>query len=457
MEILNNIVSTINGVVWGPYMLALLLGTGIFLTVGLNVMPIRKIPTGFRLLWGGRRSDRSDAGELSPFNALMTSLSATVGTGNIAGVATAVVLGGPGALFWMWITALVGMATKYSEAVLAVKYREVDEEGNHSGGPMYYIRNGLGEKWTWLAGAFAFFGAFAAFGIGNTVQSNSVADGLNSAFGIPNWISGLVLFVLVGAVVLGGVKRVGEVAGKLVPLMGIGYFLCGLIVLFVNAAEIPAAFALIVDSAFNGHAATGGFAGAAMVAAIRFGVARGVFSNEAGLGSAAIAHAHAKTKDPVKQGMVAMLGTFIDTIIVCTVTGLAIVSTGVWQTGVKGAPLTAAAFEASLPGVGEYMVAISLAIFAFTTILGWSVYGERCVEFLFGKGAIKPFRFVWVLVVPVGTVVGLDFVWLLADTFNALMALPNLIALLLLSPVVFKLTREYFNKKENNSSAANEA
>ncbi|WP_299768285.1 sodium:alanine symporter family protein [uncultured Pseudoteredinibacter sp.] len=457
MEILNNIVSTINGVVWGPYMLALLLGTGIFLTLGLNVMPIRKIPTGFRLLWGGRRSDRSDAGELSPFNALMTSLSATVGTGNIAGVATAVVLGGPGALFWMWITALVGMATKYSEAVLAVKYREVDEEGNHSGGPMYYIRNGLGEKWTWLAGAFAFFGAFAAFGIGNTVQSNSVADGLNSAFGIPNWISGLVLFVLVGAVVLGGVKRVGEVAGKLVPLMGIGYFLCGLVVLFVNAAEIPAAFALIVDSAFNGHAATGGFAGAAMVAAIRFGVARGVFSNEAGLGSAAIAHAHAKTKDPVKQGMVAMLGTFIDTIIVCTVTGLAIVSTGVWQTGVKGAPLTAAAFEASLPGVGEYMVAISLAIFAFTTILGWSVYGERCVEFLFGKGAIKPFRFVWVLVVPVGTVVGLDFVWLLADTFNALMALPNLIALLLLSPVVFKLTREYFNKKENNDSAANEA
>ncbi|WP_299974990.1 sodium:alanine symporter family protein [uncultured Pseudoteredinibacter sp.] len=457
MEILNNIVSTINGVVWGPYMLALLLGTGIFLTVGLNVMPIRKIPTGFRLLWGGRRSDRSDAGELSPFNALMTSLSATVGTGNIAGVATAVVLGGPGALFWMWITALVGMATKYSEAVLAVKYREVDDEGNHSGGPMYYIRNGLGEKWTWLAGTFAFFGAFAAFGIGNTVQSNSVADGLNSAFGIPNWISGLVLFVLVGAVVLGGVKRVGEVAGKLVPLMGIGYFICGLIVLFVNAAEIPAAFALIVDSAFNGHAATGGFAGAAMVAAIRFGVARGVFSNEAGLGSAAIAHAHAKTKDPVKQGMVAMLGTFIDTIIVCTVTGLAIVSTGVWQTGVKGAPLTAAAFEASLPGVGEYMVAISLAIFAFTTILGWSVYGERCVEFLFGKGAIKPFRFVWVLVVPVGTVVGLDFVWLLADTFNALMALPNLIALLLLSPVVFKLTREYFDKNKNDSSAANEA
>lgn len=453
MEIINNIVSTINGIVWGPYMLALLLGTGIFLTLGLNVMPIRKIPTGFRLLWGGRRSDRSDEGELSPFNALMTSLSATVGTGNIAGVATAVVLGGPGALFWMWITALVGMATKYSEAVLAVKYREVDEEGNHSGGPMYYIRNGLGEKWAWLAGAFAFFGAFAAFGIGNTVQSNSVADGLNSAFGVPNWISGLVLFVLVGAVVLGGVKRVGEVAGKLVPVMGIGYFAIGLVVLFINAAEIPAAFALIVDFAFNGHAATGGFAGAAMVAAIRFGVARGVFSNEAGLGSAAIAHAHAKTKNPVKQGMVAMLGTFIDTIIVCSVTGLAIVSTGVWETGVKGAPLTAAAFEVSLPGVGEYFVAISLAVFAFTTILGWSVYGERCVEYLFGKGAIKPFRYVWVLVVPIGTVVGLDFVWLLADTFNALMALPNLIALLLLSPVVFKLTREYFDKQK---SAANE-
>lgn len=453
MEYLTDMVSAVNSVVWGPYMLALLLGTGIFLTVGLNVMPIRKIPNGFRLLWGGRKSDGGE-GELSPFNALMTSLSATVGTGNIAGVATAVVLGGPGALFWMWVTALAGMATKYAEAVLAVKYREVDAEGNHSGGPMYYIRNGLGKKWGWLAAAFAFFGVFAAFGIGNTVQSNSVADGLNSAFGIPNVVTGGILFILVGAVVLGGVKRVGEVAGKLVPIMGIGYFLCGLLVLAVNFSAIPAAFALIIDSAFNGHAATGGFAGAAIAQAIRFGVARGVFSNEAGLGSAAIAHAHAKTNNPVKQGMVAMLGTFIDTLIVCSVTGLAIVSTGVWETGVKGAPLTAAAFEQSLPGVGEYMVAISLAVFAFTTILGWSVYGERCAQYLFGSKAVKPFRFIWVLVVPVGTVVGLDFVWLLADTFNALMALPNLIALLLLSPVVFKLTKEHFDKEKKEKEAA---
>jgi len=454
MEAITEIVGMVNNVVWGPYMLALILGTGVFLTVGLNVMPIRKIPTGFRLLWGGRRSDKSDEGELSPFNALMTSLSATVGTGNIAGVATAVVLGGPGALFWMWITALVGMATKYAEALLAVRYREVDKDGNHSGGPMYYIRNGLGKKWSWLATTFAFFGAFAAFGIGNTVQSNSVADGLNSAFGIPSWITGLVLFVLVGVVVLGGVKRVGEVAGKLVPVMGIGYFVCGLIVLGVNWAAIPDAFALIIHSAFNGHAATGGFAGAAIAQAIRFGVARGVFSNEAGLGSAAIAHAHAKTKNPVKQGMVAMLGTFIDTIIVCSVTGLAIVSTGVWQTGVKGAPLTAAAFETSLPGFGEYFVAISLAVFAFTTILGWSVYGERCVEFLLGKKAIKPFRYLWVLVVPVGTVIGLDFVWLLADTFNALMALPNLVALLLLSPVVFQMTKEHVQAEKDKKAAA---
>lgn len=447
MEVFTNFLNIINGFVWGPYMLALILGTGIFLTVGLNVMPIRKIPTGFRLLWGGRKGGAAE-GELSPFNALMTSLSATVGTGNIAGVATAVALGGPGALFWMWLTALVGMATKYSEAVLAVKFREVDEEGNHAGGPMYYIRNGLGKKWAWLAAAFAFFGAFAAFGIGNTVQSNSVADGLNSAFGIPAWLTGLVMFVLVGAVVLGGVKRVGEVAGKLVPAMGIGYFVCGILVLLININEIPAAFALIIDSAFNGHAATGGFAGAAIAQAIRFGVARGVFSNEAGLGSAAIAHAHAKTDNPVQQGMVAMLGTFIDTIIVCTITGLAIVSSGVWETGVKGAPLTAAAFESSLPGFGEYIVAISLAVFAFTTILGWSVYGERCVEYLFGVKAIRPFRVIWVAVVPVGTVVGLDFVWLLADTFNALMALPNLIALLLLSPVVFKLTRDNFGKQK---------
>jgi len=447
MEVLTEFLTLINGIVWGPYMLALILGTGIFLTVGLNVMPIRKIPTGFRLLWGGRKGGAAE-GELSPFNALMTSLSATVGTGNIAGVATAVALGGPGALFWMWITALVGMATKYAEAVLAVKFREVDEQGNHAGGPMYYIRNGLGKKWAWLAAAFAFFGAFAGFGIGNTVQSNSVADGLNSAFGIPTWVTGVVLFVLVAAVVLGGVKRVGEVAGKLVPAMGIGYFICGILVLLVNLSELPAAFALIIDSAFNGHAATGGFAGAAIAQAIRFGVARGVFSNEAGLGSAAIAHAHAKTDNPVKQGMVAMLGTFIDTIIVCSITGLAIVASGVWETGTKGAPLTAAAFESSLPGVGEYIVAISLAVFAFTTILGWSVYGERCVEYLFGVKAIKPFRVLWVAVVPVGTVVGLDFVWLLADTFNALMALPNLVALLLLSPVVFKLTRENFSKEK---------
>lgn len=447
MEALTGFISAINGIVWGPLMLALILGTGFFLTAGLNLMPIRKIPTAFRLLWRGRKGGVEE-GELSPFNALMTSLSATVGTGNIAGVATAVALGGPGALFWMWMTALVGMATKYAEAVLAVNFREIDEEGNHAGGPMYYIRNGLGKKWTWLAVAFAFFGAFAAFGIGNTVQSNSVADGLNSAFGIPAWVTGLILFVLVSAVVLGGIKRVGQVAGKLVPIMGIGYFLCGLIVLAVNITEIPAAFALIIDSAINGHAATGGFAGAAIAQAIRFGVARGVFSNEAGLGSAAIAHAHAKTKSPVNQGMVAMLGTFIDTIIVCSITGLAIVASGVWETGVKGAPLTAAAFETSLPGIGEYMVAISLAVFAFTTILGWGVYGERCVEFLFGVKAIKPFRILWVVAVPIGTVIGLDFVWLLADTFNALMALPNLIALLLLSPVVFKLTRDHFNKEK---------
>lgn len=451
METITNVVNVVNSIVWGPYMLALILGTGFFLTVGLKFMPIRNISNGFKLLLRGRKGV-SEEGELSPFNALMTSLSATIGTGNIAGVATAVALGGPGAIFWMWITALVGMATKYAEAVLAVQYREIDEQGNHAGGPMYYIRNGLGEKWAWLAGAFAFFGAFAAFGIGNTVQSNSVADGLNSAFGVPAWITGAILFVLVGAVVLGGIQRIGKVAGKLVPAMGIGYLVCGIVVLLANATAIPAAFALIVDSAFNGTAATGGFAGAAMVAAIRFGVARGVFSNEAGLGSAAIAHAHAKTNNPVKQGMIAMLGTFIDTIIVCSITGLAIVCSGVWETGVKGAPLTAAAFEASLPGIGQAIVAISLAVFAFTTILGWSVYGERCVEYLFGVNAIKPFRYVWVLVVPVGTVVGLDFVWLLADTFNAMMALPNLVGILLLSPVVFKLTKAHFEKEAQKVS-----
>ena len=444
MEALTNAVSAINGVVWGPMMLVLILGTGLFLQAGLKVLPIRKLGFGFSLLWKGRQPPKDGKGEISPFNALMTSLAATIGTGNIAGVATAIFLGGPGALFWMWCTALVGMATKYAEAVCAVKYREVDEHGNHVGGPMYYIKNGLSKKWLWLAPTFAIFGAIAGFGIGNTVQANSVADVLQSSYDIPTWVTGAILLVLVGAVILGGIKRIAQVAGKLVPFMAIAYLLAGLVVLTINSAEIPAAFGLIFTHAFSPVAATGGFAGAAVWAAIRFGVARGVFSNEAGLGSAPIAHASAQTKGPINQGLVAMLGTFIDTLIICSITGLAIITSGAWTSGETGASLTSAAFETTIPGVGSHIVTISLAVFAFTTMLGWSFYGEKCVEFLLGVKSIMPFRILWCLAVPLGATADLGFIWLLADTLNALMAVPNLIALILLSPVVFKLTREFF-------------
>ena len=443
MEALTNAVSAINGVVWGP-LLVLILGTGLFLQAGLKIMPIVRLSFGFRLLWKGRTPPSGSEGEISPFNALMTSLSATIGTGNIAGVATAIFLGGPGALFWMWCTALVGMATKYAEAVCAVKYREVDALGNHVGGPMYYIKNGLSKKWAWMAPAFAGFGAIAGFGIGNTVQANSVADVLNSSYGIPTWATGLLLLVLVGAVILGGIKRIAQVAGKLVPFMAIAYLLAGLVILGVNVAEIPAAFGLIFTHAFTPTAATGGFAGAAVWAAIRFGVARGVFSNEAGLGSAPIAHAAAQTKGPVNQGLVAMLGTFIDTLIICTITGMAIITSGAWTSGETGASLTSAAFESTIPGVGGHIVTIALAIFAFTTMLGWSFYGEKCVAYLFGVKSIMPFRILWCLAAPLGAMANLGFIWLLADTLNALMAIPNLIALVLLSPVVFQVTREFF-------------
>jgi len=450
MEFITGIIKEINGVVWGPLMLILILGTGFFLMLGLKFMPLLRLKNGFKLLWKGRTSD--DKGEITPFNALMTSLSATVGTGNIAGVATAIALGGPGALFWMWLTALVGMATKYAEAVCAVHYREVDEAGNYLGGPMYYIKNGLGKNWLWLGTAFALFGFLAAFGIGNTVQANSVAHVMNDTFAIPEWATGLVLFVLTAAVVIGGLKRIAVVAGKLVPLMAALYLLAGIVVLIINFAEIPSAVAFIVESAFTGTAAQGGFAGAAVWAAIRFGVARGIFSNEAGLGSAPIAHAAAKTNSPVRQGMVAMLGTFLDTLIICTITGLVIVTSGAWTTSVDGsaltgAALTSAAFSASLSGTGGVIVTISLALFAYTTILGWSVYGERCVEYLFGLKAVVPFRYLWIIAVPIGALSELDFIWLLADTLNALMALPNLLALILLSPVIFKLTSEHFASK----------
>ncbi len=444
MEAVTEAVGWLNGIVWGPAMLVLILGTGLFLTVGLKFMPWRKVGYGFSMLWKGREGQGD--GDISPFNALMTSLSATIGTGNIAGVGTAIAIGGPGAVFWMWCTALVGMATKYAEAVLAVKYRETDEEGNHVGGPMYYIKNGLGAKWQWLAVAFSIFGAIAGFGIGNMVQANSVADAVQTNLSIPPIATGIIMAVIVFAVLIGGIKRIAQVAGALVPFMAIAYVLGGLVVIAVNITDVPAAIGLIVTHAFNPTAATGGFAGAGVMIAIQMGVARGVFSNEAGLGSAPIAHASAQTDNPVRQGSIAMLGTFIDTLIVCTITALVIVLTGAWTGGESGASLSSAAFGQGLPGFGEWVVTFGLIIFAFTTIMGWSVYGERCVEFLFGIKSVMPFRILWVLAIPVGAMVELKFVWLLADTLNAMMALPNLIALLLLGPVVFKVTKDYFDK-----------
>jgi AGCS family alanine or glycine:cation symporter len=445
MEALTSLLNTLSSFIWGPFTLVLILGVGTYLTIGLKFIPWRKtIPYAFSLLFQGRKS--SGKGEISPFQALMTAMSATIGTGNIAGVATAIFIGGPGAIFWMWITALVGMATKYGEAVLAVKYRETDALGKNVGGPMYYIKNGLGSQWRWLAFLFALFGTIAAFGIGNMVQSNSVADALHTNFSIDKKITGAVIAILAGLVILGGIKRIGAVAGKLVPLMAIAYILGSLAIIINNISEVPAALSLIVDSAFNGSAAAGGFAGAGIMIAIQMGVARGIFSNEAGLGSAPIAHAAAQTDSPVRQGMIGMLGTFIDTIIVCTMTALVIIISGAWTSGKTGASLSTLAYGNSIP-FGEYIITFGLVVFAFTTILGWSYYGERCAEYIFGEKIILPYRILWILAAFIGADQKVNLIWILADVMNGFMAIPNLIALALLSPVIFKVTKEYLSKE----------
>lgn len=435
--------NTLNSLVWGPAMLVLILGTGLFLQLRLGGMPIRRIGSGLRLVWRGRDVDPDMPGEVSPFAALMTCLAATIGVGNIAGVATAIALGGPGAVFWMWMTALVGMATKYAEVVLAVHYRERDAAGRWVGGPMYAIRNGLGRRWAWLGTAFAVFGGLAGFGIGNMVQANSIAAAMQTSFDIDPAVTGVVLLVLTAAVVLGGIKRIASVSNWLVPFMAIGYVIAGLIVLAVHWERIPGALALIFETAFTGTAAAGGFAGAAMIAAIRYGVARGIFSNEAGLGTAGIAQAAGMSASPVRSGLIGMMGTFFDTIVVCSMTGLAIVVSGAWSTGKTGAELTQLAFQSAMPGIGDEIVGIALAIFAITTIFGWSYYGERCWQFLVGAWTIKPYRALWTVAVFFGAVTHLDLAWTIADTLNALMAVPNLIALLALSPVVVQLTRQH--------------
>jgi AGCS family alanine or glycine:cation symporter len=446
---IEQMVGRIGAFAWGPPMLIFLVGTGFYLTLVLRGLQFRKLGYSLWLALVKRKEDTDEPGDITHFQALMTALSATVGTGNIAGVATAIAAGGPGALFWMWITGLVGMATKYGEAVLAVKYRIVDEKGAMSGGPMYYISRGLG--WKWLGTLFAVFAAVAAFGIGNMVQSNSVADAVQATFDIPFYVTGIVLMIFTALVILGGIKNIGRVTGVLVPIMIVFYIIGALIILAIKFTAIPAALALVVSEAFTPTAASGGFAGATVMMAIRMGVARGVFSNESGLGSAPIAAAAAQTKHPVTQALVSMTQTFLDTILVCTMTGLVLIMTGAWDSGKTGAELTSFAFQEGVIG-GHFIVTLGLILFAYSTILGWSYYGEKSIEFLFGEGAVKPYRILFVIFVGVGAIAKLDFVWSLSDTFNGLMAVPNLIGLLALSPVIVRETRNYFSASGNGDA-----
>jgi AGCS family alanine or glycine:cation symporter len=451
LETLMNINSAVNSVVWGPVLLILVLGTGTYLSFMTGFFSITKI--GYVLkntLFKMFAKDDKGEGEVTAFQAVSTALAATVGTGNIAGVATAIALGGPGAVFWMWLAAIMGMTTKYAEVVLAVNYREKTEDGRFVGGPMYYITNGLGKSWKWLAVLFAFFGTFASFGIGCMVQSNSVALSAQSTFGIPVLATGIVLAILTAVVIVGGIKRIGAFTEKLVPFMAALYILGGLWLLISNAAKIPAAFAMIFSNAFTGTAAVGGFAGTTMMQAIRFGIARGIFTNEAGLGSAPIAHAAATTDHPVRQGLWGVFEVFTDTIVICSITALSILVTGVWETGESGAVLSAMAFDTGIPVVGRFIVSIGLILFAYSTILGWEYYGERCLEYLAGTKPIIVYRLLWVVAVVVGAIGGLEFMWDLADTLNGLMAFPNLVGVLILSPVVFKLTREFFAKERTH-------
>ena len=447
---IENLVGQVGAFAWGPPMLIFLVGTGFYLTILLKGLQFRKLWYSLWLALVKRKEETLEPGDITHFQALMTALSATVGTGNIAGVATAIAAGGPGALFWMWVTGLVGMATKYGEAVLAVKYRIKDQNGDMSGGPMYYISKGLG--WKWLGFVFALFAAVAAFGIGNMVQSNSVADAVNATFNVPFWVTGIVLMIFTALVILGGIKSIGKVTAVVVPIMIIFYMGGALIILVLNIAGIPAALALVVKQAFTPTAASGGFLGASVMMAIRMGVARGVFSNESGLGSAPIAAAAAQTKHPVTQALVSMTQTFIDTLIVCTLTGLVLILTGAWNSGKTGASLTAMAFDSGVTG-GHYIVTIGLILWAYSTILGWCYYGEKSIEYILGEKAIKPYRYLFILVVGVGAVSKLDFVWALSDTFNGLMAIPNLIGLLMLSPVILSETRGYFSSLGGGEAA----
>lgn len=443
------ILTVIRDFIWGLPLIVLLVGTGIFLTVRLRGLQIRGLFYSLYLAFFKRKEDDEQEGDISHFQALMTALAATVGTGNIVGVGIAISTGGPGALFWMWITGIFGMATKYSEAVLAIKYREVDKFGTMSGGPMYYISKGLG--WKWLGTLFAVFAFIAAFGIGNMVQSNSVADGVKAAFGIPNWVTGIILATFTAMVILGGIKSIAKVTQILVPFMIIIYITAASVILLMKISVIPQIFVLIFKHAFTPTAAVGGFLGATVMHAMRMGVSKGVFSNESGLGSAPIAAAAAKTPNPVKQALVSMTQTFIDTLVVCTMTGLVLILSGLWTYGseLKGAKLTAMAFGKFLPGgIGEFIVTLTLIFFAYSTILGWCYYGEKSIEYLFKERAVKIYRVVFVIFVAVGTFLKLETVWRLSDIMNGLMAFPNLVGLVGLSTIIVSETNKYFYKRQ---------
>lgn len=459
MEALRNLIGQINSFAWGGFMIFLLVGTGIILTFGTRIVQFRRLGYAFKLLFS---KDTEGEGDITPFQALMTSLAATIGTGNIGGVAAAIAAGGPGAVFWMWITAAFGGATKYGEALLAIKYRITNEKGEKSGGPMYYIKNGMhdrfGGNWAWLGWTFALFGFIASFGIGNMVQANQVAASLETSIGLSRNISGILIAIATGLVIIGGIKSIAKVTDKIVPAMAIIYVIGALFILFTNASAIPSAFGMIFANAFNAKAVGGGLLGTV----IRYGVARGVFSNEAGLGSAPIAHAASKNNDPVKQGIIGSLGSFLDTLVVCTMTALVILVSGLItfdgagmmavKDGLSGAALTTTAFDTAMPGgFGSIIVSFGLIFFAFSTILGWFYYGSKCLEYIAGIKAVEIYKWIWMLLCFIGATQTLDFVFAVSDTFNGLMAIPNLIGLIALSPMIFKMTKAYEEKERLNS------
>jgi alanine or glycine:cation symporter, AGCS family len=435
--------SWLNGYVWGWPMIVLLLGTGVVLTILTGAVQFRYLGFALKEVLGKITQKSTEPGTVSPFQAVATALASTVGVGNIAGVATAISIGGPGSLLWLWVSGLLGMCTKFAEIVIAMHYRETDETGTMRGGAMYTLKNGLGMPW--LGTVFAALVSLAAFGIGNMVQANSVAASLQASFGIATPTTGIVLAILSAAVILGGIRRIGEVTEILVPFMAIFYLGGGLVILVRFAGELPGAIALVFESAFSGAAATGGFAGATVMMALRYGVARGLFSNEAGLGSAPMVHAAARTDHPVRQGLYGIFEVFVDTMLVCTVTGLVILVTGVWDDGATGAALAGEAFSVGLPGTwGNIVVTTSLVLFAFSTLIGWSYYGETGIVYLFGARAAVPYRLLWLVFIYLGAVGSLHLVWDVADTLNGLMALPNLISVLASIPILLKLKREFF-------------